>query len=311
MARITWEDLMERVEGYRGKYDFVSVKTVGRSFRGREIPMLSIGNGSRKILYVGAHHGAEGITSAILMHYIDEAVQLILSGKRVGGADGDLLIKTRRMDIIPMLNPDGVEISVNGVAESDIMYERLLRMNGGSDDFTAWQANGRGVDLNHNYNDMFMDYKVMERNMGIYGGCRSKYSGEYPESEPESAAICHYIRSERPCHIISLHSQGEELYYESRGFALPQSVKNGVIAQRLTGYRMKKTEGTAASGGLLDWVTRECGIPCLTVECGKGRNPLPEENMMGIYAVIRPLLMNCPTMFSGREDVGRNNGVQG
>ncbi|MBE6543571.1 MAG: hypothetical protein E7675_04160 [Ruminococcaceae bacterium] len=299
MARITWEDVMKKTREYGDKYDFINVRAVGSSFRGRRIPMVSIGRGHKRVLYVGAHHGAEGITADILLRYIDEVSRLIIEGKRIGNAHGELFINTRQVDIIPMLNPDGVEISVKGVDKSDVMYERLLRMNGGSDDFTQWQANGRGVDLNHNYNDMFGEYKMTEGKMGIYGGARGKYSGEYPESEPETAAICHYIRSMRPRHIITLHSQGEELYYESRGFALAEAEKNAVIAQRLTGYRMSRTEGTASSGGLLDWVTRECRIPCLTVECGKGKNPLPEKDARSIYAAVRPLLMNAPTMFSG------------
>lgn len=302
MERITWEDLMENLRECGEKYRFLKIRTVGRSFRGRQIPMVSIGSGKKRILYVGTHHGSEGITASVLLQYIEDASRLILEGKRIGGVSAEYLVGSRQIDIIPMLNPDGVEISVRGVSKGDVMYERLLKMNEGKEDFTHWQANGRGVDLNHNYNDMFGEYKASERKMGIFGGSRGKYSGEYPESEPETAALCHYIRSERPCNIITLHSQGEELYYESRGFVLPEGEKNALIASKLTGYSLGKTKGTASSGGLLDWVTRECGIPCLTVECGKGENPLPEEEARGIYAMVRPLLMKAPVLFSG----GRN-----
>lgn len=302
MMGITWSIMMGRLEHLAPTGDWIKIKTVGRSFRGRTIPMVSIGKGKKKILYVGAHHGAEGITASVLLAYIEEVSSLILNGKRIGEVDTELFLNTRRVDVIPMLNPDGVEISVNGVEKNDVMYERLFRMNEGSDDFTVWQANGRGVDLNHNYNDMFSEYKSMERGLGIYGGARSKYSGEYPESEPETAALCHYIRSERPSGIISLHAQGEEIYCESRGYAPPESIRNAQIARRLTGYRIANTEGTASMGGLLDWVTRECGIPCLTLECGKGKNPLPSQQARRIYARIRPLLMSAPVMFSGKLD---------
>ncbi len=298
MERITWDRVMSELKAIDSKSEHITVKAVGRSYRGREIPMVSIGKGEKKVLYVGAHHGAEGITSALLLEYIKEVSALLREGKRIGGVDRELFVNTRRVDIVPMLNPDGVEISVRGVSHDDIMYDRLKRMNGGGDDFTAWQANGRGVDLNHNYNDMFAHYKGIEHEMGLFGGARSKYSGEYPESEPECAALCHYIRSERPRNIISLHTQGEEIYCESRGYALEASMKNARLASKLTGYRISRTEGTASMGGLLDWVTRECKIPCLTLECGRGKNPLPEDDARRIYAVIRPLLMRAPVMFS-------------
>ena len=52
-------------------------------------------------------------------------------------------------------------------------------------DFTHWQANARGVDLNHNYDAGFLEYKQIEAEQGILGGGPTRYSGECPESEPE------------------------------------------------------------------------------------------------------------------------------
>ena len=216
MERITWDRVMSELKAIDSKSEHVTVKAVGRSYRGREIPMVSIGKGEKKVLYVGAHHGAEGITSALLLEYIKEADSLIREGKRIGGVDGELFVNTRRVDIVPMLNPDGVEISVRGVSRDDIMYDRLLRMNGGCDDFTSWQANGRGVDLNHNYNDMFAHYKGIEREMGLFGGARSKYSGEYPESEPECAAAASYLRGAATTDLALIFGDGmdEESFKE-------------------------------------------------------------------------------------------------
>ena len=202
-----------------------------------------------------------------------------------------------------MLNPDGVDYQINGVSQDNILYDRLIKMNGGSNDFHLWQANGRGVDLNHNYNCGFAEYKRLEYEMNIIDGAPTKYSGESPESEAEVAYLCNYLRfNDNIGAVISLHSQGEEIYCESRGYAPPESIRNAQIARRLTGYRIANTEGTASMGGLLDWVTRECGIPCLTLECGKGKNPLPSQQARRIYARIRPLLMSAPVMFSGKLD---------
>ena len=49
-------------------------------------------------------------------------------------------------------------------------------MNGGSEDFTRWQANVRGVDLNHNYDAGFDAYKQLEPSLGITGGGPTRQS---------------------------------------------------------------------------------------------------------------------------------------
>lgn len=56
---------------------------------------------------------------------------------------------------VPMVNPDGVELCKRGVTSAPKNVRKsLLRLNG-SDDFRAWKANGRAVDLNVNFDAGF------------------------------------------------------------------------------------------------------------------------------------------------------------
>ena len=114
--------------------------------------------------------------------------------------------------------------------------------------------------------------------------------------------MCHYIRSERPRNIISLHAKGEGINYESRGYALVSGIKNANLASKLTGYGISRTEGAVSMGGLLDWVIRECGIPCLSVGCTKVKDPRSENGVRQIYALLRPLFMCAPVMFSAEGE---------
>jgi g-D-glutamyl-meso-diaminopimelate peptidase len=77
-----------------------------------------------------------------------------------------------------MLNPDGVDLQIKGIEAGGILSERLLKMNG-REDFSHWQANARGVDLNHNYDAGFHEYKKLEKENDICAGA-TRYSGEYP-----------------------------------------------------------------------------------------------------------------------------------
>jgi g-D-glutamyl-meso-diaminopimelate peptidase len=196
-----------------------------------------------------------------------------------------------------MLNPDGVEYQIHGPDPEHALYPRLLSMNGGSRDFSHWQANARGVDLNHNYNAGFLAYKEYEREHQIPCGAPTKYSGTCPESEPESAALCNYIRFiSAPKLLLSLHTQGEEIYYSSNG-QIPE--RSHAILRCMTeacGYTPAIPTASAAFGGLLDWCIQSLGIPAFTLECGKGENPLPLTDASPIYARLRMLLFTLPTL---------------
>ena len=87
--------------------------------------------------------------------------------------------------------------------------------------------------------------------------------------------------------ILTLHTQGEEIYYRSGGKTLPGTYAAARKISSLCGYRLSEAEGLASYGGLTDWCIRSLGIPALTLECGKGVNPLPLSGFFPIYARLR------------------------
>lgn len=294
---LDYELMMKYIDIFVRRYPFVSVTNIGRSLMGRDIPTITLGEGKKGILYVGAHHGMEWITSAILLRFVNEYAELYKNNSRIYNSTMDYLFATRSIYIIPMLNPDGVDYQINGVTRENILYDRLVKMNGGNTDFSAWQANARGVDLNHNYNCGFAEYKKLEYEMNIIDGAPSKYSGESPESESEVAYLCNYLRfNDNIGAVISLHSQGEEIYYSSMGKSTPRSLPLAKSFSRMSGYKLSVPEGSAAYGGMLDWCIHELNTPAFTFECGKGKNPLPIDSMFKIYTDLREVLFCAPCM---------------
>ena len=203
----------------------------------------------------------------------------------------------RRIYIVPMLNPDGVDYRLNGVDSENPIKDRVIAYNGG-ENFENWQANGRGVDLNHNYDAYFEEYKNLERERGIMAG-KTKYSGEYPESEPEVSALCNFIRYQREAldGVLSLHTQGEEIYYSSRGEFPKKSYHVAKILSRLTKYSLCEPSDTAAYGGLTDWLVSKLDLPSFTLECGRGKSPLPMSDLGKIYTDLRETLFTFPILF--------------
>ncbi len=269
--------------------DIMGCGIAGSSILGRDLYYYKIGKGRTHVMIFGAHHAMEHITATILYNYIDFMVEKAARGGVHHGFDIKFYLQRFTFWVFPCVNPDGVEMALCGALESPL-YDRQIKMNGGSSDFSDWQANSRGVDLNHNYDHRFFEYKrSVERELGITAG-RTKYSGEYPESEPEVRAVASYVRTLMPSLLISLHSQGEEIYFS------PSDRRTEFLARAaasITGYTVVHPEGSAAFGGLSDF-SGSLGIPSLTIEVGKGKNPLPYEKLPSMIEPIRKMLFLLP-----------------
>ncbi len=294
--KFDYSALMECAWLLSQSYEFFQFSYLTESVMGRGIPMFRMGEGSKEFYYIGAHHGAEGITGALLLRFIGEFAELASRHATLMGVNLDYILRSRSLYFIPVLNVDGVDIAVNGVSKDNLIYTRLVGMNG-SEDFTGWQANARGVDLNHNYDSGFSAYKEIEKSLGITGGANTRYSGERPESEPETGALCNYLRFNHPTAVLSLHTQGREIYYTSGGKGLPSS---HAVARRLAsfcGYKLAEPSGSAAYGGLTDFCIEKLQVPAFTFECGRGKNPLPASALPELYAEMRKVLFLFPTLF--------------
>ena len=277
--------------------EIAQVSVLTRSILGRDIPLITLGKGKHAVLYVGAHHGMEGITCGVLLDFVADYIRQYEKRTTVYEYPMQYLYEERCIYIVPMLNPDGVEYATHGVGADNPLRERALKMNGGND-FSKWQANARGVDLNHNYDAGFMAYKKKEAEEGITGGAPTRYSGEYPESEPETAALCRFLRFQREeiRGIMTLHTQGEEIFCSCEDNLTAKTMSVGRVISRFTGYRLARPEGLAAFGGLTDWCISTLCRPSFTLECGKGKNPLPQAQRPLIYERLRRTLFSFPCL---------------
>ena len=184
-----YQELLNKAEKVDLSSAALSFGYLGNSLLGRAIPKFTLGHGKLEVLYVGTHHALEWLTCDLLVKFMEDAASL--QNGRIGGIPVATLLDCVTYHIIPMLNPDGVEYVYHGLENDNPIKDRVLTMNGGSKSFSTWQANGRGVDLNHNYNDAFTEYK---QTSGILSGAPTRFAGEEPESEPEVAYLCSFLR---------------------------------------------------------------------------------------------------------------------
>lgn len=293
---LPYEKMMAAVGAILECYPGTENGFIGESILGRGILYLRLGHGKSASLFVGAHHGMEHITSSLLIKFIEDALRCEKTGERIaGGFDVRHILAHRSLYIVPMLNPDGVAIETAGVDGIGLLKDRLIAMNGGNLNFSTWQANARGVDLNHNYDAGFTECRRLEHEHGIYSGGPTRYGGEYPESEPETAALCRLTRflSPRLNTAVALHTQGEEIYWDYLGNAPKDARMLAECFAAVSGYKVSAPDGIASYGGYKDWVISELGIPAFTIECGYGKNPLPPSDFYKIYEKVLPILLTA------------------
>ena len=196
---------------------------------------------------------------------------------------------------MPMVNPDGVDLVINGLQRNNPYYNDLIKWNMGSTDFSKnWQANIKGVDLNHNYNASWYESKIAEESYGVYGPGPTRYGGPYPESEPESRNVADFTRRHNFRLILAYHSQGEVIFWTYRDIIPPGAREIGELFSKVSGYELSEPYGIASYAGYKDWFISEYRRPGFTIEVGKGTNPLPLSQFDEIYKDNIEILLLAP-----------------
>ncbi len=286
---LTYSVYENLVKELNEKYEALKITTCGKSLLGKDIFAFVIGEGKKNIVYVGGTHGIEWLTSLLLLKFTENLAIAYEKGEFLSGFDVKDILENKKLIIIPELNPDGIEISIKGATACGKYKAENFEICKG--DFSIWSANGRGVDINHNFNADWYSLREKEKEAGINSPSPSRYGGLFPESEPETAAITRLCRRIPVEMLITFHSQGEEIFYEYGKNTPEKSLYIAKMFSSLTDYTLVKNEGIYSSGGLKDWFIEEFKRPAFTVEIGKGKNPLPIENIDGIYEKLESMMV--------------------
>ncbi len=269
-------------------YSFLKYETIGKSVFGRAIPMLKLGDCSEYVLYTAAIHGSERITATLLLRFISDLCKSIKSGQKLCDVDMNKALYGRGAIFVPLCNPDGCEISLKGALGCGGHAGRIYKLCGG--DFEHWNANLRGVDLNHNFDAGWEELHEMERKEGIFGPAPTRFGGYKPHSEPETEALVNLCKNVSIRYCMSLHSQGEVIYWDYDNIPTLRGKKMAEIFAASSGYALDVPIGLAVGGGFKDWFIKNYRRPGFTIEVGKGRNPLPPESGELIFEQIKEML---------------------
>lgn len=281
-------DMIKTVDRLSKEYPFIKTGVIGKSVMGKDLPVLRIGRSPEYVLFAGGFHGSEHITVTMLLRFCEELCYAYREDRSIEGLNVRKAMYGRGLVIVPAVNPDGCEISRFGYSATG--GSRFIRRISGGD-YAHFNANARGVDINHNFNADWENLRNRERESGIVGPARSRFGGFKAESEPETSALAELCRKANFRHALAFHSQGEVIYAPTGDKKPKRSDRMAEIMAASSGYALEEPEGLAVGGGFKDWFIKEFNRPAFTVEIGKGENPLPLSDYSKIYKRIRELLM--------------------
>lgn len=304
--RYTYEDMAEDLRELCRLYpDRLRMASAGKSEDGREILYADFGdpNAERQFFISAGIHGRETVPPLIAMklleYYLINYDTENEKGIAFSDVAGDCMLR-----VVPMINPDGIALAQDGLSsirsenlrntvksiyQKDCMeYDSYAEMYNGIEEYLCyWKSNLNGVDLNRN----FPIEEWNKTSTGISHPSAQKYKGSQAASEPETRAMVDLLADmERLTCVISLHSQGEVLYWNCGQMGALRE-KNKELAEEiasLTGYR-PVNDFTAPDATLDDWAALHLGIPSVNIELGKGSVLLPREQIEPIWETVKGL----------------------
>lgn len=283
---ITAESCEQMILDIVAQYPFCRTEVLIRTAFQRPVRTLVIGTGPRKVIYSAAHHANEWITSLILLKFAEEFAQAIQSGGRIFDRDASELAQTATVYLVPMVDPDGVDLVVGQIQEGDIQYDlaRRLAENYPSIPFPdGWKANLLGVDLNLNYPALWLQAREIKFSQGFTSPGPRDYVGRAPLNQFETRALAGYTEFLDPDLVIAFHSQGKEIYWSFQDYEVPGARELGEQFARVSGYTLTEPAFNSSFAGYKDWFIQNFRKPGYTIEVGQGVNPLPLEQFDEIY----------------------------
>ena len=289
----TWAGCNRAILDIVDAYPFCRTEIIGTSAFQRGLRTLVIGTGARKVIFSAAHHANEWITAPVLLQYGEDLARAIAEEGLIFGTPARQLSEEVTIYMVPMVDPDGVDLVTGAIPVGSIQYEIARRIG---DDYPSipfpmgWKANLLGVDLNLNYPAGWQQAREIKFAQGFTSPAPRDYVGRTPLDQLETQALYGYTRYIDPELVVALHSQGKEIYWQFQDIIVPGAKELGQRMAQAGGYTLAQTPYASSFAGYKDWFIQDFRRPGYTVEVGEGVNPLPLSQFPEIYEACLGIL---------------------
>lgn len=191
--------------------DIISLGSIGSSVEGRDLLLIKLGKGDKKIILCGTHHAREYISSSYLMKMTEEYAKSYTGSSKFGNYNVRDLLDKVTIYIVPMVNPDGVNLVNNGIKAVDDQ-EAVAAMAMVRKTYREWKANINGVDLNRQYPAHWE-----EKYDDVGKPASENYKGTAAATEPEAKAMMQLSMENDFILAASFHTKGNAIYWADKG----------------------------------------------------------------------------------------------
>ena len=283
-------------------YPVCSSRSLTTTAFGREVLALGIGSGQRTVLFSAAHHANEWITATVLLKFAEELSRAITEGGSLYGIPGELFDRYCRIYLVPMVDPDGVDLVTGAIPKGSLQWEQAAGL---ADNYPnipfpeGWKANLLGVDLNLQYPAGWLRAREIKFSQGFTKPGPRDYVGRAPLNQRESIALARYTEEVDPALVIAFHTQGEVIYWQFGDYVVPGARALAEEFARLSGYALEDTPYESSFAGYKDWFIQQWRRPGFTIESGQGESPLPLSQFDDIYKANLGILVTGATGLPG------------
>lgn len=276
----------ENLNSLREQYPFFQTGSAGKSILGKDIPFVRIGRGQKEVFYSAAIHANEWITSIILLEFMHQYCEAIQNNSTIWGFSARRLFESVSIYIMPIVNPDGVDLVTGALPPSSESYQQAQEIANNFPNLPfveGWKANIRGVDLNLQFPAGWQNARQIKYSQGFNRPAPRDFVGYGPLTEPESLAIYNFTLQHNFRVVLAYHSQGEVIFWQFQNYNPPDALFIGNQFSNVSGYSLEQTPFNSSFAGYKDWFIQNYNRPGFTIEVGLGNNPLPLTQFAKIY----------------------------
>lgn len=283
----TYEKCKSIVSDIGEKYKFANIAVIGRSWAGRAIFSLEIGEGDENVLFLGGVKGQESLTPLILFKFFERLCESYKNDTKISAVKIRSSLLSRKITIVPCLNPDSIEI-VSRQAGGAGCYSGLVS-RAAAGDYSQWNANARGVDISHNFD--FKHESIIYKNIERPMPAPYFYAGPSAESETETKAAAKLCENSLFKHAFLMRSGGEQIYWSDCKENLSETAMMAKVLSSVSGYPLCRKADNERFGTFCEWFSNEYHRPAFEIKTGKGESPLPVEDFNFTYNKIEEMLI--------------------
>ncbi len=302
----TYSEMVQDISQLKDKYpDLLTYRSIGETSAGRSIYALSIGSedADKDVLIYSGVRGCEYLTSLLVM----KQAEYYLEYYNEGIYDGDTLysdvFSEVRFNIVPMLNPDGVELSQGGldsVEDEDVKQELeaiyssdRLNDHGSrlqSTYFRQWGANLDGVDLYYNFPDSTDGF-------GVDHPSYIEYPGDKTSNEAKALMSLTEDLEDSLVFTMGIYERGDNInfYYDKNNDLDKYTAKIAMGLSDLSLYAINTSpEAEITYHSYYAWARYQKLIPSVILRLGdtEKTSPLPLSELQQMWLKLRESWMD-------------------